>query len=115
MNDLSPKPRQTLAQLNQTPTAETAARLLQGTEIDLEQRLALAGLLEWAVLNQAAEPAWAQAVLQALARAEAEPDPAPLAARLEAPGLAQAQTLDEAGRLMLRWVADLIPPGAQPA
>jgi hypothetical protein len=110
----SPSPTTTLRQLNQTPIGENLARLLKPTGIDLHGRLLLAVLLEWATQHLAANPAWAQAVDNAVGLAEAH-EPAQLAENLSAPGLDRAETLEQAGRLMLRWVVDLIPPDTQPA
>lgn len=104
----------TLQQLNQTPIGENLARLLKPTGIDLHGRLLLAVLLEWATQHLAANPAWAQAVDNAVGLAERN-DPAQTAENLSAPGLEQAKTLEQAARLILRWVADLIPPETQPA
>ena len=112
-SDASPSPM-TLQQLNQTPIGENLARLLKPAGIDLHGRLLLAVLVEWATQHLAANPAWAQAVDNAVGLAERN-DPEQTAENLSAPGLEQAETLEQAGRLILRWVADLIPPGTQPA
>jgi hypothetical protein len=107
-------PPTTLQRLNQTPTGVAVTRLLKDSGMDLQGRLALAVLLEWATANLATHQGWARAVDQAAVLAETR-DPEAMQRTLDAPGLAQAHSLEEAGRILLRWVADLIPPGTQAA
>ena len=104
---------QTVARLNETPASTAAMRLLAAEGVRLHGHLALAVLSDWATGNLAADYGWAQAVDQAVALA-AYSDPDGLVANLSAPGIEEAETLEEAGRALLRWVADLIPPGTQP-
>lgn len=103
-----------LATLNRHPTARKASLLLQDSGMELTDRLHLAALLQWATANLAADPAWAAAVDRAAVLAEAN-EPAALQRTLARPQLMQAQTLEQAGLLLLTWVVDLIPPQTQPA
>lgn len=115
MTDPKPQPLQLIERLNRTPEAMHAWALLQGTEQSSESQLHLVSLLEWALLNLAADPVWVEAVLQAAGLAEAR-DPAALQANLaQAPGLLQTRTRTEAGKALLSLVADLVPPDKQPA
>ena len=107
-------PQTTLQRLNQTPTGVAVTRLLKGSGMDLGDRLAVAALLEWATANLGVHPGWAQAVDQAAVLAETR-EPEAMQRTLDVPGLAEATSLEEAGMMMLRWVADLIPPGTQAA
>ena len=101
-------------QLNQTPIAENVSQLLTEEGISPPRdHLVLGVLLDWVTENLAGDPAWAKAVDQVAAGAE-ERNPAGMSETLsEAPGLESATTLREAGRIMMAWVADLIPPGSQ--
>ena len=105
---------QTVARLNETPASTAAARLLAAAGVSLHGDLALAVLSDWATENLAADSGWAQAVDQAVALG-AYSDPDALVENLSAPGIEEAETLEEAGRALLRWVVDIIRPGTQPA
>lgn len=117
MTDPQPSFLSTITDLNETSEGELATAYLQGTDpqyLQAGQRLATAGLLEWALDNLAANPGWAEAVRQAAHLAE-DDDPEALQAAIVPTGFLQTQTRSEAGTLMLRWVVDLIPPGTNPA
>lgn len=115
MNAPEQLPRPTVLQrLNQTPIGVNVSQLLTAAGFSLEHRLALGVLLDWVTLHLAADPEWAQAVAQAGDLAETR-EPEAMQRTLSAPGLEDAETLDEAGRILMRWVMDLMPRGASPA
>lgn len=104
----------TVSTLNQTPEGLAAKAFLAGAGLTLQDRLATAVLLEWAVDNLAADRGWAKAVRQAVDLAEGS-DPEALHQAILPTGFLEAKTRTDAGRLMLQRVVDLIPPGTQPA
>lgn len=117
MTDPQPNFHSRITALNQTPAGELATAYLRGTDpqyLQMGQRLAMAGLLEWALDKLAADPVWAEAVRQAVHLAE-DDDPEALQAAILPAALMQTRTRTDAGRLMLQQVADLVKPGTQPA
>ena len=101
----------TVRELNETPLSQNVKALMESPQ---EHQLILAQLLTWATDHLAADPAWAEAVDGAVSLA-AENDPQAAYQNLANPMLESVTTLQEAGRAILAWVADLIPPGTQPA
>jgi hypothetical protein len=100
--------------LNATPLSLHVLTLFQSAKVTPQPGLLLASLALWATETQPLLPAWAQAVEQAVARAESL---APAAAyeALATPSLLGATTLVEAADLLLARLADLIPADTQPA
>ena len=104
-------PAQIEAQLNETPLSKRIASMFSLEEESPEPGLLL-GSLAFRALNpdEAANPEWAEQVQGAVAAAERD-DPEALYRSLEqAPGLAQAKTLDEAGQAIKALLLDLYPP-----
>lgn len=111
MTDLQPLSRQALIEhLNSTPQNSNLLRLMRQAKVPHAwNNLATTTVLLWAMENLQLTPAWAQAVERAVLVADAD-DPAQATENLAEAGAESAQTLEQAAMLLLKVVADLVPP-----